>query len=298
MTIRHIEPTLFEIEFLADGQRYFYSFLFSREKDKPIKFGGYLKGKKKSIESSLLPNVLFLSRAANVKHPQLLPVYRYLRDKILLHTNMDSKGAPFHMTTNIIQEKAAFFKELVSNSDGQKLLPDEARADFIRSLSTKPKIGHPICSDDGDVVSTHYFDLAENESGGTIKMYDLASEIILSLEKGSILIIDEFDSGLHPLVTQFIAKLFQDLQINRNGAQLLAATHDPLLMDSLELDREQIWFSDKNKSGVTDIYSLGDFDKTKVRKQSSFLKWYLTGRLRAVPATDFSSFFEDLQASF
>lgn len=331
-------PTTFEIEFIADGIRYSYAFsfnknviieetlkffpegrpanLFNRIAGKPINFGTYLKGEKKSIEKLLSPNVLFLSRAANSSHPQLLPVYRYLRDAIVLHTNMDSRGVPFHSTTEFIDKKGDDFKKRVIrllnaadlNINGITLeedirqanflqfpedMPDEVKEDIIKRFSTKPKIGHPIYSENGKIIDTEYFDLERSESGGTIKMYDLASEILLALDKGTVLVIDEFDSGLHPLITQFIVTLFQDLQINKNGAQLLVATHDPLLMDNLNLDREQIWFSDKSKEGVTDLYSLGDFEKTKLRKNSSFLNWYLNGRLRAVPATDLSSFYEE-----
>lgn len=331
-------PTTFEIEFIAENIRYSYSFsfnkekiieenlkffpegraanLFSRTSGQPINFGTYLKGEKKAIEKLLPPNVLFLSRAANSSHPQLLPVYRYLRDAIVLHTNMDSSGAPFHSTTEFIEKKGDEFKKQVIkllnaadlNINGITLeedirqanllqfpddMPDEFKEDIIKRFSTKPQIGHPIYSSNGDVIDTEYFDLERNESGGTIKMYDLASEILQALDKGTILVIDEFDSGLHPLITQFIVTLFQDLQINKKGAQLLAATHDPLLMDSLNLDREQIWFFDKSKRGITDLYSLGDFEKTKLRKNSSFLNWYLNGRVRALPATDLSPYYEE-----
>ncbi len=333
-------PTTFEIEFIAEGVRYAYSFsfnethiieetlkffpegrsasLFHRVNEKPINFGSYLKGEKKSIEKLLTPNVLFLSRAANTSHPQILPVFRYLRDAIVLHTNMDSRGIPFHRTTEFIEKKGnEFTKRVIDllnsadlNINGITLeedirqanflqfpedTPDEVKEDIIKRFSTKPKIGHPIYSNDGDMIATHYFDLEHSESGGTIKMYDLASEILLALDNGTILVIDDFDSGLHPLITQFIVTLFQDLQINKKGAQLLVATHDPLLMDNVHLDREQIWFSDKNKEGVTDLYSLGDFEKTNLRKNSSFLNWYMNGRLRAVPATDLSSFYEEWQ---
>jgi len=332
------EPTSFEVEFITGGERYRYSFsfdrteivseslvfypegrkafLFKRKKGKPVKFGTYLKGEKKTIANSLLSNVLFLSRAANMKHDQLLPVYRYLRDSIVFHTNMDSKDASFYNTTIMIDKMDSSFKkrviqllnavdlnisEIILEEDEQqasilnssalpKAISSKIKQEIKRHFSIRPKLGHSIYSDSGTVVDTHYFDLVKEESGGTIKMYDLAGKIILTLEKGSVLIVDEFDSGLHPFVTQFIVKLFQDLQINKHGAQLLVATHDPLLMDSTELDREQIWFTEKNKFGVTEMYSLGDFPKTSIRKQSSFVKWYLDGRLRAVPATNFSSF--------
>lgn len=134
-----------------------------------------------------------------------------------------------------------------------------------------------------------YFDLNEDESTGTIKLYDLSSYIFNSLINGTVLIIDEFNSGLHPLIEKMIISLFLNPEINRKNAQLLITSHDTYILDTCELKREQIWFTDKNKDGATELYSLNEFDKNVIRDYANYGKSYFDGRFKALPnVSDFS----------
>lgn len=158
------------------------------------------------------------------------------------------------------------------------------------SFSYKVYLGHSVYSRQEKTSETVYLDLLKEESSGTLKLYDMAIEIIDSLMKGTTLFIDEFNSGLHPHLNIFIVKLFLDPRINRKGAQLIISTHDTCVLEDDTIRRDQVWFTDKDKEGATELFSLDEFDKDKVRSSTNFSKWYLDGRFKAVPSLDYNRF--------
>ena len=335
-----LAPILFDIEFLINKIRYVYTVeltrnkilkeelhfypegrkakIFIRHQDQPIIYGGYFKGEKKSIEKTLLPNTLFLSKAANSKHDLLVPIYRYFRDNYNLHVRMDSGATPFHSTTFEMEKENSEYKDIVISilnagdlnikdikiDIDKKMIehfekslakeaisfPEEFRDMLIHSFTHRVQIGHSVYSDEKETDQLVYFDLQNEESSGTIKMYDMAGEIIETLRDGTVLFIDEFNSGLHPYLNKFIVNLFLNPEINKNGAQLIISTHDTCVLDIEEIQRDQIWFTDKDKYGATELFSLDEFDKNKVRNNTKFSKWYLDGRFKAIPLIDYKKF--------
>jgi AAA15 family ATPase/GTPase len=75
----------------------------------------------------------------------------------------------------------------------------------------------------------------------------------------------------------------------RKNAQIIFTTHDISLLDEDFLRRDQIYFTDKNKKGSTELYSLADISE---RKGVDFAKRYLEGRYNALP---YISELEDLK---
>lgn len=121
----------------------------------------------------------------------------------------------------------------------------------------------------------------EIESSGTKSMLGLIGPVIDVLQRGSVLIIDELGSNLHPLLTRWIVQQFSGDR-NPNHAQLIANTHEIGLIDQDILRRDQIWLVDKDReSGASEIYSLADFDGLK--DSTDILKGYLLGRYNAIP---------------
>ena len=128
------------------------------------------------------------------------------------------------------------------------------------------------------------FDLGEKESEGTIKMFELSGPLTDILNEGHTLVIDEMEAKLHPLLTKRIIYLFSSKDWNPNNAQLIFITHDATIMRHAGLRRDQIWFCDKNRYGVSDLYSLAEIKSTaKARKEDNLEKKYLEGRFGAVP---------------
>ena len=124
------------------------------------------------------------------------------------------------------------------------------------------------------------FDIDAHESEGTKKLFALAGPILNVLRNGKVFIIDELDARLHPLLTEAIIRLFNSSETNPNNAQLVFTTHDTNLLTNKLFRRDQIWFTEKNKYGATDLYSLAEF---KVRNDASYERDYIAGKYGAIP---------------
>lgn len=127
----------------------------------------------------------------------------------------------------------------------------------------------------------------EMESAGTLKMFALFPDLQEVLEKGSVFFIDELNARLHPLLVRNFILIFLNPEINVNHAQLIFTTHDVWQLSNLLLRRDEIWFTEKDKDGVSSLYSLADFvdeDGVKIRKDESYEKNYLLGKYGAIPA--------------
>jgi AAA15 family ATPase/GTPase len=138
----------------------------------------------------------------------------------------------------------------------------------------------------GSIVSQLEFKMDEQESSGTNKIFDLAGYIVFTLHFGDVLLIDELDSKLHPILTQEIIKLFNNPETNPKNAQLIFTTHDTNLLGANLFRRDQIWFTEKDEFEATDMYSLLEFKDeggNTVRKDRSFEKDYIRGRYGAIP---------------
>ncbi|MFY8186624.1 MAG: AAA family ATPase [Flavobacterium sp.] len=134
---------------------------------------------------------------------------------------------------------------------------------------------------DGDkLVGKSDLSLLE-ESVGTQTLFVLGAKVIAALESGSVLIVDELDTSLHSFITKMIVMLFQDKNINSKNAQLIFTTHDISLLDKDLIRKDQVWITEKNEKGETDLYSLQDFEN--LREDTSFDKWYLSGKFGGVP---------------
>jgi AAA15 family ATPase/GTPase len=124
------------------------------------------------------------------------------------------------------------------------------------------------------------------ESSGTLKMFALYQPIQDVLERGSTLFIDELNARLHPLLVRNIILTFTNSEINKNNAQLVFTTHDTWQLSNDLLRRDEIWFVEKDKDGVSDLYSLSDFldsEGEKIRKDEVYAKNYLVGKYGAIP---------------
>ncbi len=85
----------------------------------------------------------------------------------------------------------------------------------------------------------------EQESAGTQRFFFRIGGWLQALENGSLLVVDEIEDSLHPLLTRRLIEMIQDGSINAKGAQLLFTTHDVMLLDLSFLRRDQIWFAEK-----------------------------------------------------
>jgi hypothetical protein len=117
------------------------------------------------------------------------------------------------------------------------------------------------------------------ESHGTRQFVRLFPFISYAMERGSVAIIDELDSSLHPAVLPLILSWFQDPRRNPNRAQLWITCHSASLLESLS--KEEIFFCEKDRLGRTGIFALSDV--RGVRRIDNFYRKYLGGVYGAVP---------------
>lgn len=132
------------------------------------------------------------------------------------------------------------------------------------------------------------------ESYGTIRFLNLYPIIKRVLTSGGVLVIDEFDASIHPMVLLDIVNIFHNDEINVKKAQLIFNTHNPVFLNSSVLRRDEIKFVEKDENGST-IYSLADFQtsgKSGVRKTDDYMKHYFINKYGAILDVDLSDLFE------
>ena len=143
-----------------------------------------------------------------------------------------------------------------------------------------------------DVYTKHIIDGYEvelnlrDESSGTKKLFGLLPFIAGSLIDGTTLVIDELDAKIHPVLLKHIIMMFNDMEINRKGAQLIFTSHDLSTMNSEVFRRDEIWFVAKGNGQNSKLYSLVEFKNDKgesVRKDAKYDKQYLEGKYGADP---------------
>lgn len=122
------------------------------------------------------------------------------------------------------------------------------------------------------------------ESNGTQTLFHLALPVLRSLQRGGILLIDELERSLHPVLAKQIIDQFNDPTANPNNAQLIFTTHDTNLLGTTlgepALRRDQVWLTEKDAEGATVLYPLTDY---KPRKAENLERGYLQGRYGAIP---------------
>ncbi len=107
-----------------------------------------------------------------------------------------------------------------------------------------------------------------------------------SLTYGTTLLIDELDAKLHPMLLQYVIRLFTDMSINKRGGQLIFTSHDLSTMNNDVFRRDEIWFVAKGRGQNSGLYSLVEFKNDKgesVRKDAKYDKQYLEGKYGADP---------------
>jgi uncharacterized protein len=120
-----------------------------------------------------------------------------------------------------------------------------------------------------------------DESGGTRKWFELLGPALTALRRGTPLILDEIDASLHPQLSAKLLDLFRDATTNPLGAQLIFTSHDTSLLG--ELNRDEVWFTEKGADGATRLTALAEFGGDRVRRSVNLERAYLQGRFGALP---------------
>lgn len=262
-------------------------------------------------ESSTAENRLFLSLVAQLNGKISLSVMNwfenlkvisgvedsYFRDyssELLFANNIEAKMANEFINsmdlgfTNIqkAEPKTVGHDSLNSDTKPKTLLDRIKEFDWDSIFGSKIKTGHMVRKNDG-TFNEEFFPNDEMESEGTKKIINMSGPIVDVLSKGGVIVVDEFDAKLHPLLTQKIISTFNSPDTNPNNAQLIFATHDTNLLSNKIFRRDQIWFAEKNREDEsTDLYPLSEIKEQngeKIRRDRLYEKDYINGKYGAIP---------------
>lgn len=307
-------PTLMEVTFIINGVRHQYGFEFTRkrvlaewllvyESAKPqawfsrtfdekkenytYTYSDYFMGRKSLWETATRKEVLFLTTAIQLNNEQLKPLYQQFTSELVIFP--DGARIGFDFSAGFVEKEgnASRVAALLTAADTgissvaiQNMEAKQVQFDFS---TTQPKVsdvemkiphfGHRIDGRD------YILEMAE-ESAGTQLFFGLSGPLLDILERGRLLIVDELDSSLHPLLVQRIVDMFQSPDTNLNGAQLVFTTHDVSLLDSHKMRRDQVWFAEKDNDQVSHLFPLLDFSP---RKGEALERNYLGGRYGGIP---------------
>ena len=197
-----------------------------------------------------------------------------------------------------IIDKRVSFKILTDKNYKKELLKFIKTFDAgIEGINTIPDSVEAVKNNNGivDIKVTHKGENGEEkalpfylESNGTRKMFYLFDFFMDALKNGMVLFVDELDAKLHPLLTRYIINLFHNSGTNKGNGQLIYSTHDTVNLNKDTFRRDEIWFAEKDKDGISKIYSLADYkiNDVKVRNDATYNKDYLSGRYGAIPVLE------------
>jgi AAA15 family ATPase/GTPase len=307
-------PTKLECTFLIDNKRFQYGFEFTRrqvlsewllvyERAKPqvwfsrnfnaksekyeYTYSEYFTGPKKVWESATRKEVLFLTTAIQLNNEQLKPLYLCFAENLVILPEGGNIGFDFSTHYAAEPQNRKRMVSLINAADTgisavsfTKRPGKQFQVNLMSGLPdvqdmeiNVPEFGHAVRD---KVYNFEYGD----ESAGTQILFSLSGPVLDILQTGKVLIVDELDRSLHPLLVQKLVQMFNNPKQNPKGAQLIFTTHDVSLLDSSKMRRDQIWFAEKDAEQVSHLSSLLEFSP---RKREAFEKGYLGGRYGGIP---------------
>lgn len=311
-------PTVFEITFAQGEVRYDYGFacdderivhewlieyvkprgrvLFERTYDAKARaedwqFSSFLKGQRAVWKESTRPNALFLSTAVQLNARQLAPIVDWFREKLSVIAGPMSLN-PVH-TSQLLQQPDGKAKLLPFLQEADLDITDvQLRRDPISGQAVigpvmaieqgpegawalRASFTHPSL-DGGDPVALDFAD----ESHGTQVLFQAAGAWLKVLAEGEVILFDELETSLHPLIIRYLVEQFHSPLANPRHAQLIFSTHNTSLLDMDIFRRDQIWFLERGQKAASRLYPLTDF---KPRQGEALERGYLRGRYGALP---------------
>ena len=325
----------FDITFVQSGKKIRYAFSFFVGAFLEAKKDRYVEKEKLYLNDSLIysrtedsveslnldPIKEYLNIGYELKEidkTKMAMSNNLVKDNLLLNTDFNS-----FCSKAIVNEIISWFTDcfiVVNSSNRTRFLPgipeDEGQAiisDYLNRIAQEAGI---IGSDfayimDPESHSTKLMSVLKKEnqmlsgidsdkieSVGTLRLISIMPVIIIALKKGATLVMDELDASLHPMIVMNLISLFHNDEVNKNGAQLIFNTHNPIYLNRKLMRRDEIKFVERNKETKSSVlYSLSDFKangECSVRKTSDYMKNYFINRYGAIENIDFTDIIEEV----
>jgi AAA15 family ATPase/GTPase len=252
-----------------------------------------------AISERTRPNVSFLSKAADDGHPHIQTICKWFGNGLRFIDSADDILSPnFSIKQLKLQDKRSQILSYVRVADlgiidaeVEEKIPSKEELEMIEKILPPQLLERYKSRTEGgeiksvSVAFSHMgevgsvkMDFGNEESSGTKRYFSLLGPWMDILENGYVVVVDELETCLHPLLVIEIIKLFSG-KLNTKGAQLIFTAHNPLFMDETLLRRDQIWLTEKEQ-GATRLYPLADYAP---RKGEALMKGYLNGRYGGIP---------------
>jgi AAA15 family ATPase/GTPase len=289
------DPTEFEIIYYYEGIKYAYGFSFDTNKIIKEYLYHWPKGRealifsrndgkyefRESIQEQLTlagrtpENKLYLTSSNEWNCSQTEKAYLWFQKN--LHGVIATDGSNEN-TIDAIRK---------GGKEKQRILSEIILADLgicnieLTGIKENPIVSTVHQLKDAEGNQKQYTLLLGQESVGTQRFFARIGLWMDAINSGTVLLVDEIEASMHPLLTRHLIEMMQDQTINKNHAQLIFTTHDTGLLDLKLLRRDQIWFAEKDENSMqTDIYALTEFSP---RKDENIAKGYMQGRYGAIP---------------
>ena len=312
------QPTHFSLTFIGEGNyKYKYAIAFNNEEVFTENLDYYPKGKpqnlfKRPIDKSK-DGSIHTAKLGQIKHNKTLkvfrnqlvlskfgfdtpdeffsPIYQYFNSKnfsILSPSVQDNLEKFISINERSIIENPELIAKLnkllhISDTKIEEVFVLE-KAGHNKNLTTKKKkydtfANHAVFTNK-QRTGTQSLSLEQQSKGSKI-LFALGVDMLHKLKLGGVYIIDEIDTSLHPKLAKTLIQLFQNKISNPKNTQIIFSTHETAFLDKDLFRKDQIWFTEKNDYGETELFSAQDFDK--VREDTPFDKWYLAGKFGGIP---------------
>lgn len=254
----------------------------------------FLGGRQRQIwESQTRPNALFFSTAIQLNNEQLKPAFNWFRSRLsVVHSvhsfsndytlkrcqeEKDRKRVIDFMNAADLSIEDIRLKESFFSADSLPTsMPAAVREEFIKVLAGKTNFEPLFYHKDSATQELIEF-TEEEESDGTLALFAFAGPWLDVIEHDRVLVVDELDTSLHPLLVHHLVK---KLHHEGSKAQLIFTTHDTTLLSQKLLRRDQVWFMEKDSNRATRLYPLSDFSP---RDNEAVERGYLNGRYGGIP---------------
>ena len=273
------------------------------------------KIKRAMIGDMVAENQLFFSVACTMNDAASVAAMRWFRDEVFFsrdYSDIPSRLMEYSEDPNMLKAIADYAKaadlgiqdmqfEINSKEiENDRALPNNipegvktALIQFMHALAestnngevrlkmgeVSAKASHQGKNRNGQMAS-YSLELSD-ESDGTRKLMALAPAIESALRTGGVLLVDELERELHPMLVNYIVAKFQSKASNPNGAQIVFTTHNTELMNLELLRKDQLYFVDKrDKDGISELYTISEFS---TRTTENIRKGYLVGKYGATP---------------
>ncbi|MCC4249671.1 AAA family ATPase [Microbacterium testaceum] len=290
------------------------SVLFERELD-DYKFGDSFRGPASLLRGTTRPNALFLSAAAAAGLDATEAAHAWITETLAVYAATDYRAEHHHVKQRMSEDPGyrAHMTALMESAGlgvvgldvKRHELPSEERARIRKLLEAQNELNNIdeiLRTIESEIVLRHRgedmdVDLPfDAESDGTHALLSFGSLTYRALEQGTVCVVDEIDTSLHPLLVRELVAVFTDPRINVHQAQLIFTTHDVSLLGAgTPIDRESVWVAEKSHTGATSLYPLTEYGTP--RKEENLERGYMTGRFGGLPNLSIANTFLALVTS-